>query len=198
MQHPQFDVAVEVRDASEIVCEEFAWIDDADSLSEFAPNQADRLSEVRVITDDYGEVILPFERVQQQVAREIDIRTFFLPLNDRHHLKRNDRRGPWRMRNGQRSLLLVCRKPPEMNAEVRDSAEGAKIGELTGAVIRVAWVRINQGGEVSDAIDGRSLAEILAKRIQVEPAILTPVGAVGVRAKKHAGATRRPPHTDQL
>ena len=70
-----------------------------------------------------------------------------------------------------------------MNSEVRNRGEGTQIGELTSAVIRVAWVRINQGCEISDAIDGSSLAELLAQRIQVEPAIVTPVGAVAVVVK---------------
>jgi hypothetical protein len=183
LEHPKLDVAVEIRDSPEVIRKGLSRVDDADFQSEFAPHQADRLGKIGIVADNDGKVILLLKRIHQEVAGEIDVGAFFLPLDDMHHSKRDERCGLWRIRHGQRPLLLVCRKSPEMDAEVGDRSEGAKVGELTGTVIRIAWVRVNEGGEVSDAVDGSSWTEVLTKQIEIEPAVLTPVGTVAAIVK---------------
>lgn len=58
--------------------------DDADRKAQLFADQLDRSLQVRIIGNDDGLFVVLLETVQQQVGRDVDVRAFFLGLDDLH------------------------------------------------------------------------------------------------------------------
>ena len=99
--------------------------------------------EVGVVGDHYSHFVVIFEAVQQQVAREIDVRTLLLGVE---YLD-GARAGCCLLRQGP--TLGIRKKMPVVDAQVRDGLLGTEISLLTLRLIGVFRAVDDFGGEVS-------------------------------------------------
>lgn len=122
-------------------------VEDADGDPHFLVDDADGLGQVGIIRDDHQLLAVFPKRIHEHVGGDIDVRTLLLHL---HHVRIQKTTGDGMGKpRGNRARQVVT----VVNAEIRESLEGADVCLLPLAHGRIARPRGDHGSEVSNPVD---------------------------------------------
>ena len=131
-------------------------------------HKLDGSRQVGVIRDNYGDVVIAFEAIHQEVRGQVDVRPLLVGANHLDGL-RAFRRGM-----GQVHHLGMGKEAAKVNRQVWDCAECAQIDVLAPRLPRVGGRRSDAGREVSYSLYVVVGKDLPAQGGEVEP----PVGRV--------------------